>query len=347
MTLALFSFAPISSFAMTSSKSKPPQILRILSDRTQTHLTPTFALFQKSTGIEIQSLFVDKGLLARLEANPTEADVIITKDADVIEIAKRKGLLSPFSSEIISKNVPEQFRDSGNFYFSDTYRSRAIFASKDRVKAGEIKSYKDLANPKWKKRVCIRSGFDDYNLNLFAQWLLVYGEAEGKKLILDLHRNLAKSPAGNDREQVRNILEKKCDLAIANSYYMGIMLANPEQKTWAESSRVIFPDQASEGALILQSGLALTNQTPHREAATRFLEFMISKEAQDNSVATTFAYPVTQGIALPEVNTHLGEEQAEVKKGVFKIKHSSVQEIAKLREKVIQYLNEINFDKVD
>lgn len=330
----------------TKAEKTETKVLRILSDRTQSHLLPFFQKYKDRTGVEIQSLFVEKGLLARLQASPREADIVITKDADLMEIAKEKGLVSSFRSEYIEKVVPKEYRDSENFFFSDSYRGRVIFYSKDRVKVSDLVSYRDLAHSKWKKRICIRSGYDDYNLNLFAQWMITYGRKEGKELIQGLHNNLALNPSGNDRQQIRNILENKCDLALANSYYMGIMLKTPDQRKWGLSSKVFFPDQKQSGTLILRSGLALTKNIESRKEAIKFLEYMVSPEVQKQTSELTFSYPVTKDVGLPKENIQLGEEQVEVKGGVFKINHVPLFEIAKLRQEVVQFLDEIQFDKV-
>ncbi|MBK8204594.1 MAG: extracellular solute-binding protein [Bdellovibrionales bacterium] len=322
-----------------------PKVLRILSDRTQSHLLPIFERYKERTGIEIQSLFVEKGLLARLQTSPREADIVITKDADLMEIAKEKRLISSFRSDYIENIVPKEYRDSENFFFSDSYRGRVIFYSKDRVRASDLVSYKDLAHSKWKKKICIRSGYDDYNLNLFAQWLIIYGRKEGKELIQGLHDNLALNPSGNDRQQIRNILEKKCDLALANSYYMGIMLNTTDQRSWGLSSKVFFPDQKLSGTAILRSGLALTKNIENREASIKFLEYMVSPEVQKQTSELTFAYPVTNAVGLPKENVQLGEGQVEVKGGVFKINNIPLSEIVKLRQEVAQFLDQIQFDK--
>ncbi|MBN2442580.1 MAG: ABC transporter substrate-binding protein, partial [Spirochaetales bacterium] len=200
-----------------------PKELRVITDRTESHLSPLINYYTQKTGTKVSAVFVDSGLLPRLEARPDEADVVITKTINILEAARSKDLLQPYSSSKIKRDVPADFRDPGNYYITTSYRARAVFYSKDRVKVDELSTYEDLASPKWKGRVCIRSGYHEYNLSFFSQMAADWGVERTREFITGLHANLARTPKGNDREQVRALYEGKCDVVIANSYYMGIM----------------------------------------------------------------------------------------------------------------------------
>ena len=128
--------------------------VRVLTDRTQAHLTPLFAAFERATGTRVRGVYLDAGLVARLESRPVEADVVITRDVDIIEIAKQKGLLRPLDSPAIQAALPWSFRDPGGDYFSDSYRARAIYYSKARVRPDELSTYADLASPRWRGAIC-------------------------------------------------------------------------------------------------------------------------------------------------------------------------------------------------
>lgn len=326
-------------------RGEGPAEIRVLTDRTESHLAPIFAAYQKAKGVSIKPVHLDKGLVARLESRPTEADLVITKDADLLEIARGKGLLAPHGSTKIQAAVPDVYRDPSGTYFTDAYRARVLYYSKDRVKPEELSSYEALADKKWKGRVCIRSGYHDYNLSLFGQMMSAYGQERTRAFVEGLAANLARTPGGDDRAQVRGIYEGKCDVAVANSYYMGIMLSNPEQRPWGLSARVFFPNQAQGGTFILRSGLALTKATANVKAATQLLEYLVEPPTQDLIANLTFAYPAAPPGPLPEINQHLGEGQPGVEHGVFKIHRVPLVEIVRSRESVIRMLDEIQFDR--
>lgn len=318
--------------------------LRVLTDRTETHLQALFDNYTKMTGIKISAVFLESGLLPRLQARADEADLVITSTENILETAKQGGLLQPYNSDVITKNVKASLRDPENYYFTTSYRARALFYSKDRVKASELSSYLDLANPKWKGRVNIRSGYHEYNLNFFSQMAATYGLDKTKAFLKGLHDNLARTPAGNDRDQVRAIFEKKADVAFVNSYYMGIMLATPEQKPWGESAKVFFPDQNDKGTFILCSGAALTKAKENAQEATKFLEFLTSEWAQQYFTNKLDEYSINDSIPLTDVNKQLGAEQKEVKNGRFKINYVPLATIEKNRAEIIKILDEIDFD---
>jgi iron(III) transport system substrate-binding protein len=325
------------------SCSKAKEI-RVLTDRTASHLSGVFNEYEHRTGVKIIPNYVDKAFLTRLTERPEEADVVITKNAFTLEIAKKRGVLAPFKSSKILKMVPAEFRDHENFYFSTTYRSRVIFYSKDRVKSSELNSYLDLAAPRYKGKVCIRSGYHGYNLSLFAQIAEVYGLETVEKFLKGLKNNLARNPKGNDRAQVRAVMEGRCDLAVANSYYMGIMLGRDDQKAWANATKVFFPEQKAKGSLVLRSGTALTKSKMHVDESTRFLEFLADNFAQEFFANTMFAYPVKNAVAMAPVNQILGKEQG-VLDGKFKKNVISLSKVVDLREKIVAILDKLEFDK--
>lgn len=319
--------------------------IRVLTDRTESHLAPIFAGYEKVSGASIKAVYLDKGLIPRLESRPTEADVVITKDAELLEMAKSRGLLQPLASSVIRDAVPVHFQDTTSAYFTDSYRARVIFYSKDRVKLEELSTYEALADKRWRGRVCIRSGYHDYNLSLFAQMLAVIGPERMRKFLEGLAENLARAPSGDDRAQVRAIYENKCDVAIANSYYMGIMLSTPEQRPWGLATRVFFPNQREGGCFILRSALALTKATTNVKAAAALLEYIVQEPVQDQIANLTFAYPVNSKNSLPEITQKLGEGQFGVELGRFRVRSVALADIIRQREAVIRMLDEIQFDK--
>ncbi|MBN2535475.1 MAG: extracellular solute-binding protein [Spirochaetales bacterium] len=326
------------------SCSTPPKEVRVITDRTESHLTPLMEYYTKKTGTKINAVFVEKGLLPRLEARPQEADIVITSTINLLETARSKDLLQAFTSSRLKQKLPASFRDPENYYFTTSYRARAIYYSKDRVKAEELSTYEDLTSPKWKGRVCIRSGYHEYNLCLFSQMAATMGFEKTRSFVEGLHANLALPPKDNDRAQVRAIYEGKCDVAIVNSYYMGIMLSTEDQRDWGLSAKVFFPNQNDGGTYILQSGAALTKATENKKEAEKFLEFLVDDYAQQYMGNTLYEYPINDKLPLSDVNKSLGDEQKEVVDGKFKIHFVPLKEIEKYRPEIIKVLDEINFD---
>jgi len=320
------------------------RVLRVISDRTdQGTLRPILDAFEARSGAKVEGVFMDQGLVNRLESRPTEADVVITKDAELLDLAAARGLLDTIGSDAIKAAVPAQFRDPEDRYFVDAYRARVIFYSKARVKPGELSSYEALAGPQWKGRICVRSGSHDYNLALFGQFFASYGAAKARAVIAGISANLARAPKGNDREQARAIFEGKCDVALMNTYYHPMMAANPEQKPWADAVGVFFPDQAGKGTFIMRSAAGLTKARDNRDLGIALLEYMASKEGQQLVVDRTKQYSVRNDVAVHPLMVKLGAEQGLVE-GRFKIDFIPLSQLAGRREEVIRLVNEIGFD---
>lgn len=317
--------------------------IRIITDRTPSHLQPLFDYYEKVSGDSIKAVFMDKGMLERLETRPGEADLVITSTSQVLEEAKGKGLLKKYKSKVL-EGLPAQFQEKDRMYFIPSYRARVIYYSKDRVKPEELSTYMDLASPKWKGKLAIRSGYHRYNLSLFCQMAEAYGMEKTKAFIKGLHDNLCQTPKGNDRNQVRAIYEGEADVAIANSYYMGIMLSREDQRAWALSANVFFPDQNEKGAFVLRSAAGLTKDAKNVKGATRFLEFLVGDFAQYYMANTLYVYPVNQDLPLPAVTRDLGAGQEGIKDGRFKADFIPEAAAEQHRAAIIDYLNEINFD---
>lgn len=332
--------------ALLSASASATESVRVLADRTETLLKPLFETFTKMTGVPVVAVYMDKGLIDRVAGNPTEADVIITKDAELMEIAREKGLLQPHNSSLINREIDKRFQGPGSSYFVDAYRARLIFYSKTRVKPEELSTYADLASSRWKGKLCIRSGYHDYNIALFSQMQAAYGPQKTRAILQGLHDNLAREPKGNDREQAKMIHAGKCDVALMNVYYHPIMMDNPEQRPWAEGIGVFYPDQKQGGAFIMRSAVGLTKANRNVAAATQLMEFLAGKDGQTIMTNLTYQFPTNPGVpASPKIAT-LGAEQPGIKDGKFKVNFVDLNTAVKEREPVVKLLNEIQFDKL-
>ena len=345
MNRALSVIAAVALSCLTFASASAGDTLRVITDRTESHLAPLFQYYEKTTGVEIKALYVDKGLLPRLQARPTEADLVITKTVTVLESARNEGVLVPFASKTLDARLKPQFREADDHYFIPSYRARGLYYSKDRVKPGDLSTYADLASPKWKGRISIRSGYHNYNISLFCQMAASEGLDKAKAFIKGLHANLARTPQGNDRAQVRAIHEGKADVSIGNSYYMGLMLDRDDQRPWAHAVNYFFPNQGGKGAYVLCSGVALTKARRNRAGATKFMEFLVDDFAQYYLANALYVYPCNTDLPLNKVTRNLAAAQEAVEHGKFKANFVPVAEAVKHREAIVNYLNEINFDE--
>jgi len=252
----------------------------------------------------------DDGLLERLkqEGENSPADVLITADVTRLSRAKEAGVLQPIESEVLNGAVPEKFRDSDNEWFGLTKRARVIVYSKDRVKPEELSTYEDLADPKWKGRVLTRSSSNVYNQSLLSSIIAHHGEEKGEEWATGLVENFARSPQGSDRDQVRAVAAGEGDVAIVNTYYMGLLAnGSDEDKEVASKTGVFFPNQEGRGTHVNISGAGVTKHAPHKENAVKLLEFLASDDSQKAFAEGTYEYPVKSGVPVAETVAGWGE----------------------------------------
>ncbi len=239
------------------------------------------------------------------------------------------------TSDVLNGNIPAEFRDPANQWFGLTSRARIVYASKDRVKAGDVTSYEDLADPKWKGKICMRSGTHDYNVALTAA-VLAHHDAEYTKTWAEgVKANLARKPNGGDRDQVKAIWAGECDIAIGNTYYMGEMLSDPEQSEWANAVNVTFPVFEGAGTHMNISGVAMTKSAPNHDAALKLMEWLSSDAAQKIYAETNYEFPVKPGVERSELVKGWGE---------FAADSLSLAEVAAKRPDALKLIEEVDFD---
>ena len=322
-----------------SISARAEQIVNIYSYRQPYLINPLLEAFTKKTGIEAKVIFAKKGLIERIaaEGKLSPADVLLTVDIGRLTGAVDKGIVQPVSSSALTKNIPAQYRSGKNDWFGLTVRSRVIYASKDRVKQDKI-TYEELADPKWRGKICVRSGQHVYNVAMIAAMIKHHGRDWTKNWLEGIKANLARKPSGNDRAQVKAVFAGQCDLAIGNTYYMGKMQLNdkkPEQKKWAEAVKILFPNSHTRGAHVNVSGMILAKYAPHKENAIKLMEFLASEEAQKIYAEVNHEYPVKPGV----------DWSALVKSwGTFKADPVSLDEIAKLRKEASLLVDETDFN---
>jgi len=245
------------------------------------------------------------------------------------------GVTQPVQSDVLEANIPAQYRDPADQWFGLTTRARIVYASKDRVAPGEVTTYQDLADPKWMGRICTRSGTHDYNVALLAAIMAHDGAEAGRAWAEGVKANLARKPEGGDRDQAKAIWAGQCDIALGNTYYMGQMLADPEQAEWATAVNVVFPTFVSGGTHMNVSGVAMTRAAPNRDAALKLMEWLSSDAAQAIYAGTNYEFPVKAGVERSALVQSWGE---------FTPDPLPLADVAAQRPAALKLMEEINFD---
>ncbi|HCN31538.1 MAG TPA: iron ABC transporter substrate-binding protein [Rhodobiaceae bacterium] len=256
---------------------------------------PLFDKFTDQTGIKVNVIFAQKGLLEKikLEGQRSPADVLLTVDITRLLEASQT-IAQEVNSDTLIQYIPPAFRGQQNRWFALTHRARVAFVSNRLPEVTQL-TYAELADPKWQGKICTRSGQHPYNLAMFAAYLTKHGEAATQEWLGSLKKNLARKPSGNDRAQVRAVYAGECDIAIGNTYYMGAMVENdknPEQKEWAQSVHMVFPDNHTTGTHVNLSGMVMARYAPNKKNAQKLMEFLVSQAAQKIYANLNYEYPV-------------------------------------------------------
>ncbi len=265
-------------------------------------LQPILHEFTENTGIAVNATWVQDGILARLKAEGkgSKADAILTVDVSRLDDLAKADMLQPIKSEIVKNRVPNHFRAVNDLWAALTLRSRIIVTSKERLSIEESpKTYEDLADPKYRGKICTRSMKHAYNIGVIASMVAHHGQEEVKKWLSAVKENLAYRPSGNDRAQAKAIYEGACDIAIMNSYYLGKMATNEKeivQKDWFGGLNIIFPNQEDRGAHVNISGYGILKNAKNYDNAEKLLEFLLSDEAQTYYASLNYEVPVVQNV---------------------------------------------------
>jgi iron(III) transport system substrate-binding protein len=302
-------------------------------------IQPLLDAFTNETGVKANVIYANKGLGERIAAEGANspADVLLTVDIGRLDGAKQLGITQPVVSNVVNENIPSQYRDPEGHWVGLTNRARVIYASRDRVDQDSI-TYEDLADPKWKGRICTRSGQHVYTIGLVASMVAHHGAEETEEWLAGVRDNLARKPAGNDRAQVKSIFAGECDISIGNTYYMGKMETNdkePEQKEWAASVRILFPNVEDRGSHVNLAGVVLAKHAPNKDNAIKLIEFLTSADAQKIYAEANFEYPVTPGV---EISDHVSSW------GELKPDTLPLADIAKNRKTASELVDKVGFD---
>ena len=302
-------------------------------------IQPLIDAFTATTGIKVTSIFVKDGLAERVAAEGAQspADVLMTVDfGNLLDLTER-GLTQPVRSTTLEQAVPANLRGAQGEWFALSLRARVLYA--DRGLAATSFNYEDLADPQWKGRVCIRSGQHPYNTALIAAYIAHHGEAAAETWLRGVRANLARPATGGDRDIARDIMGGICDIGIANSYYVGLMRSGAggaDQVKWGQAIKVILPTFRNGGTQVNLSGASLARHSPNRDAAVRFLEYLVSDAAQKIYAESNFEYPVKAGAPIHPLVAELG---------TLRVDSLNIVDIAKHRAAASRLVDRVGFDR--
>ncbi len=300
-------------------------------------IKPLFDAFTKETGIKVNVISAKKGLAERIktEGANSPADVLLTVDISRLRDAIDIGIAQPIKSETLDKIVPKHFRDPDGMWYGMSARGRVVYASRDRVPQDQI-TYEELADPKWKGKICIRSGQHVYNNALFAAYIAHHGEAKAEEWLKGLKANLAQKPSGGDREVARDITAGKCDIGVGNTYYWALMLnRDPAKKPWAEATKILLPTFKDGGTHVNVSGVVLIKTAKNKANAMKLIEWLMSEPAQKLYADMNFEYPVRPGTKIHPTVAGYGELAAD---------NLPLSEIAKHKKSAANLVDKVGFD---
>jgi iron(III) transport system substrate-binding protein len=302
-------------------------------------IQPLLDAFTKDTKIKVNSIFIKDGLAERVKAEGTNspADVLMTVDIGNLLDTVDLGVTQPVESEALSSAIPANLRDPKGEWFALSLRGRLVYASKDRVKDSAI-TYEGLADPKWKGKICIRSGQHPYNTALTAAYIVHHGAEKTEAWLRGVKANLARKATGGDREVARDILGGICDIGVGNSYYVGLMRGGKggaEQAKWGEAINVLLPTFEGGGTHVNISGAAVAKNAPNKANAVKLLEFLVSNDAQALYAQVNYEYPVRAGAKSDPIIEALG---------TLKPDNIDLRAIAKARKTASELIDKVGFD---
>jgi iron(III) transport system substrate-binding protein len=324
--------------AVATAVPAAAQELNVYTTREPGLLQPLVDSFTKATGIKVNSIFVRDGLAERVAAEGTRspADVLMTVDfGEVINLVE-KGLTQPVQSAALTQAIPANLRGRNGDWFALSMRARVVYAATS-LPLTSI-TYEQLADPRYKGKLCIRAGQHPYNTALIAAHIARHGEARTETWLRGLKANLGRKATGGDRDVARDIMGGICDIGVANSYYVGLMRSGaggPDQQKWGAAIKVLLPTFEGGGTHVNISGASVAKNAPNRAAAVRFLEYLVSDAAQKVYAEANFEFPVKAGVAAHPLIAAFG---------ALKVDSLDLTEIARHRVAASRLVDKVGFD---
>ncbi|MEA2870779.1 MAG: iron(III) transport system substrate-binding protein [Hyphomicrobiales bacterium] len=311
--------------------------VNVYSYREQKLIQPLLDAFTKDTGIKVNVISANSGLEQRIktEGANSPADVLLSVDIARLQDAVDAGITQPLKSAVLDKAIAPQYRDPAGNWYGLAMRARVVYASKERVAQDAI-TYDELSDPKWKGKICIRSGQHMYNNALFAAYLAKHGEGKTEEWLRGIKANLAQKPSGGDREVARDIAAGKCDIGLGNTYYWALMNdKEADRKPWAAATKVILPTFAGGGTHVNLSGVVLAKHAPNKDNAVKLIEWLVGEHAQHMYADVNYEYPLLSEI---KVNPTIAGY------GTLKADALPLSEIARNKKAAANLVDKVGFD---
>lgn len=339
--VGLMAFAGLCTTAQAQDK-----VLNIYSARHYQTDQVMYDTFTRSTGIKINRVEADDaGIVQRLrtEGSASPADLVLLVDAARLASADMQGLFRPIKSSKLDAAIPANLRATpgpdGVTWTGFSTRARVIVYDPLRVKAEDVATYEQLADPKLKGLVCTRSGSHPYNLSLFATLVERLGDAKGEEWLKGVVANMARAPKGGDTDQIKAVASGECGVALTNTYYAARLIKSdkPEDRSVMEKVRVVFPNQGGSGTHVNIAGAAVARHAKNLEPALQFMEYLASPFAQDYFANGNNEYPAVVGVKLdnPALKAMGGAQ--------FKAENIPLGTVAKNLTKVQQMLDRVGY----
>jgi len=273
-------------------------------------IAPLLDAFSEASGYEVQSVFLNRGMIERVQAegDNSPVDVYLTVDISRLVALEEAGITQAADFDAVTRNIPAQYRDDEGHWFGLTQRGRVFYVANDLENPPT--TYEDLADPAYAGLICHRDGQHPYNNALFASLVANLGAAATTSWMEGLKANLARTPTGNDRAQAKGIFDGECQIGIGNTYYVGLMLTNeeePEQQDWAAAMNVVLPNTEDRGTHMNISGMAMAANSPNPAGARALMEFLASDEAQTLYSEIVFEYPVSPNARVSDIVAGFGD----------------------------------------
>ncbi len=279
------------------------KVLNLYSSRHYQNDEALYTGFTKLTGIKVNRIEAGEDALIeriRNEGARSPSDVLVTVDAGRLWRAEQLGLFQPVKSALLDERIPSSFREPTGLWYGFSLRARVIAYNKVKVKAGELMTYEDLAESKWKGRVCMRSSSNIYNLSLMGAQIDHLGEPGAEAWAKSVKDNLARDPKGGDTDQLKSVAAGECDVTVANQYYYARLMRSQkaDERALAGNLGIVFPNQSGRGTHVNVSGAGVMKNAPHRDAAILFLEYLAGDEAQRYFADGNNEWPVVAGVRV-------------------------------------------------
>lgn len=314
------------------------QEVNIYTTREPGLIQPILDAFTAETGIAVNTVFLESGLIERVqsEGESSPADLLMAVDFGALIDLVEAGVTQAVDSDVLEAAIPASLRDAEGNWFALSGRARVVYAAKE-LDLDSI-TYEQLDDEEFRGKLCIRSGQHPYNTAMFAAYMAKYGEDATRSWLEGIKANQARAAAGGDRDGARDIAAGVCDIAVANSYYYGLMASGSsgdEQKGWSDAVKVILPTFEGGGTLVNVSGAAVAAHAPNREQAVELLEYLVSDAAQKLYAEANFEYPVTTTAEVHPIIAAFGTLEPD---------SQSLTEVLPFRARASELVDEVNFD---